>query len=936
MPDLFGRARPNKKEITRRGLLELGAVMGAGALVRNLEPFGVFYNESGETDGEHAVEEHLMHEEEHHHSTPLTDLTSLFGTNSLIVALMNSLQNGHFKGDDWSAILTNLTVFLGALTYEEGPDKTQKELFAIARDMIILTAIILGGAFGDKLLETKEELGLKAVIDLPDGYEITADDMRNILQGMSRLILETLPVNIASTGAAAIIFSKNLTAVADRLMFAAPVAEIEQGISTLESALDSIQNSSIPNNESFYQKAVSVEASVNEYLQLINEKRGKTLNPNDIANLMDWDGVYRKLDNLIGEIESNLNDEESGILSDLRESLVNLEQRLRNSTEIMLDTEKWQAIGEYTQSFRSVANLLGKFIGPFGDPPNAVLIIKMFFGEVNLTFQELVKIQSLGFLKVWDSLTEKLIASEENMMRAFGFYDYSPEATKNILGQIKAGVTNEIPAIVNKGIKAAEHLINGDHAEAVITATEIQDEKQKSLIRETIKNMELGGIGLLSEIRRMGANQSDELLGESWVGLPERKIVEKLFKVEVEMGNVDTWDDLKEKCIKNFHNSLDNNSHSHKRTPRSSVYIFLNALKESDQKDVEILLNEVNVKGNLSQDLAIVKMLVDFTSDKQISLEEQESLLHELPQMFGDLDLCTDFLRKLAVIREEGINIHEIIRGFDFTYSPSMKIQEFFPAIHGIFGTGTEEIASLVTLQFLSGPMVAHAFRAFVIQPVIDGQKEKYGSVEDVNEIVIATLLMAASSPLSDNGLVVNVGSTILNDLLTEGVITRDQFVQALTRLYNAAIEAGDGLKTGGPASAPFPDLSSNAAVNGWSLTWSNFAANIPLRDESVVADILKNIAYFRGIVGVQNILRDKLPIQELPESLVKNLTGLAGKIGGLGIAALDTINPSLISDLVAHKVRDTGDDFRNEVVNKGVLKLSKALGNIRSEIIEA
>jgi len=40
--------------------------------------------------------------------------------------------------------------------------------------------------------------------------------------------------------------------------------------------------------------------------------------------------------------------------------------------------------------------------------------------------------------------------------------------------------------------------------------------------------------------------------------------------------------------------------------------------------------------------------------------------------------------------------------------------------------------------------------------------------------------------------------------------------------------------------------------------------------------------------------------------------------------------------DLVAHKVRDTGDDFRNEVVNKGVLKLSKALGNIRSEIIEA
>src|SRR5690606_20702709 len=117
-----------------------------------------------------------------------------------------------------------------------------------------------------------------------------------------------------------------------------------------------------------------------------------------------------------------------------------------------------------------------------------------------------------------------------------------------------------------------------------------------------------------------------------------------------------------------------------------------------------------------------------------------------------------------------------------------MKIQEFFPAIHGIFGTGTEEIASLVTLQFLSGPMVAHAFRAFVIQPVIDGQKEKYGSVEDVNEIVIATLLMAASSPLSDNGLVVNVGSTILNDLLTEGVITRDQFVQALTRLYNAAI----------------------------------------------------------------------------------------------------------------------------------------------------
>src|SRR5690606_25513927 len=113
-----------------------------------------------------------------------------------------------------------------------------------------------------------------------------------------------------------------------------------------------------------------------------------------------------------------------------------------------------------------------------------------------------------------------------------------------------------------------------------------------------------------------------------------------------------------------------------KHTPRSSVYIFLNALKVSDQKDVEILLNEVNVKGNLSQDLAIVKMLVDFTSDKQISLEEQESLLHELPQMFGDLDLCTDFLRKLAVIREEGLNIHEIIRGFDFTYSPSMKIQE--------------------------------------------------------------------------------------------------------------------------------------------------------------------------------------------------------------------------------------------------------------------
>src|SRR5690606_16033584 len=152
------------------------------------------------------------------------------------------------------------------------------------------------------------------------------------------------------------------------------------------------------------------------------------------------------------------------------------------------------AIGEYTQSFRSVANLLGKFIGPFGDPPNAVLIIKMFFGEVNLTFQELVEIQSSGFLKVWDSLTKKLIASERNMMSAFGFEDYSPEATKTILGQIKAGVTNKIPATVNKGIKAVEHLINGDHAEAVITATEIQDEEQKSLIRETIKNMKLGGI----------------------------------------------------------------------------------------------------------------------------------------------------------------------------------------------------------------------------------------------------------------------------------------------------------------------------------------------------------------------------------------------------------------------------------------------------------
>jgi hypothetical protein len=229
--------------------------------------------------------------------------------------------------------------------------------------------------------------------------------------------------------------------------------------------------------------------------------------------------------------------------------------------------------------------------------------------------------------------------------------------------------------------------------------------------------------------------------------------------------------------------------------------------------------------------------------------------------------------------------------------------------------------------------MVGHAFRKFIVDPEIKRQIEEYSEFRDADALVRKLMIMAATSPVSDNGLVVNVATNILHNLYLEDILTREQYHEATDRLYNAAIEAGDFLKTGGPASAPFTDESFNA-FKGALLTWSNFFANMPINGESTWMDTPKNIVFYgtaRWLLQQVNDIKEKYPDKNIPEEFIRPIKVVAEAGANLGLSALELFNPSIITRPFVSAVKNHADTFRDKLVFAAILNLQMAQGNLAS-----
>ncbi len=937
-----------RKSLYRKDFIRGTGFLAASAMVPSV------IGSNNENLNEIEVADFEQHEE--HHDTPLTDMFSLTGSAALGVALKNGLLKGHFEGNDWSSICTNLGGFLTALTIEEGSEKTAHEVQAIIRDMSILSAIIVGGAFGDKLVETKGKLGLPQTIEIPEGVVLHNEQLMGMLESMSKLIIDNAPVNIASTGAAAIIFDENLRAVTERLVFREPIAIAQQALDTLNTELEQFERK-LPNTSDAINRIVNetgrLKLIFDRELQEVIPLSGKTMRPDDIKAILKQEN-FQEIDSLAISILTEINlklsngltREESDYLTGLKGSIENIIQTNEMYKNELLDSEKWNAIGDYVQSFRSVANILGKAIGPAGDPPNAVIAIKMAIGDLDMNVAELTQMQLTGLLKNWDSLTESIIESEKRMMRVFGKnLDDQETPTRGVLIQLRSLMQEKVPGTIKRIYQAAQNIIDKDFIEGVVQMQgEDATDSNRGLIRETLGNMKGGALELYTEIARMKSRKSIELFGTTKPNNSE--ILETIF----DLGNEElTFDSnyLRTMAADKFREKLINlEGQEHLHTSRVLMYRFLNALSKSTQEDVEQLIDLVS-ENNGHEIPTLVKILSSFTTDGELSTTEQDSIEEDLLRIFRDFEAGEDFLIRVSLARqieeakknnglfsrvvrrttEPNYNLWAAIEKFDFVYSNAMLAQEIFPTVHHAFGHGTQEIASLVTLQFLAGPMVAHAFRKFIVDPEINNQVEQHGQVINFDAVIHKMLLMAATSPLSDNGLVVNVGTSILHSLYLEGTIDHAQYFSGIERIYNAAIEAGDGLPTGGPASAPFKDPAFNPSINGCDLTWSNFFANAPINGEPTQADILKNTVLFRAVQK----LKDLVPSVELPNQLTQPAVSLLTGAGQLAFTAMDWINPAIITRFFTEATRKSGDKYRDDVVFPAILNLDKAIGNIQS-----